>query len=185
EEVLPKPSVNPIENDLSRNALPYATALAGACPRLAPSANVLPPEHRRSSSRAILIPTLILAALLLSLAGGMWAWSSYADRKYLAGLNAEIARLEPAAARAMALDRQIGKARAQTQLLDRFRAQTRLDLDALNELTRIIEPPAWTSVIDLSRDMARITGEAPDASPLVKLLDSSPFFENSAPDFIN
>src|ERR1041384_6246439 len=32
EEVLPGPAVNPIENDLSRNAMPYATALAGACP---------------------------------------------------------------------------------------------------------------------------------------------------------
>ena len=42
EAVLPKPDVNPVENDLSRNALPYATALAGACPRFAPSANVLP-----------------------------------------------------------------------------------------------------------------------------------------------
>jgi hypothetical protein len=185
EQVLPKPAVNPVENDLSRNALPYATALAGACPLLAPSANVLPPEHRRSSSRAILIPTLVLAGLLLLLAGGMFAWSKYTDSKYLASINAEIARVEPVANRAMALDRQIGKARAQTQQLDRFRAQTRLDLDALNELTRIIEPPAWTSVIDLSREMARITGEARDASPLVKLLDSSPFFENSAPDFIN
>ncbi len=61
EEILPKPSVNPVENDLSRNALPYATALAGACPRFAPSANVLPPEHRRLSSRAMLIPSLVLA----------------------------------------------------------------------------------------------------------------------------
>src|SRR5436305_1635726 len=185
EQVLPKPAINPVENDLSRNALPYATALAGACPFLAPSANVLPPEHRRSSSRAILIPTLVLAGLLLLVAGAMFGWSRYADKKYLAGINAEIARVEPAANRAMALDRQIGKARAQTQLLDRFRAQTRLDLDALNELTRIIEPPAWTSVIDLTREMARITGEAHDAAPLVRLLDSSPFFENSAPDFIN
>lgn len=185
EEILPKPAVNPVENDLSRNALPYATALAGACPFLAPSANVLPLEHRRSSSRAILIPTLVLAGLLLALAAFMFGWSRYADRKYLAGLNAEMARVEPVASRAMALDRQIGKARAQTQLLDRFRAQTRLDLDALNELTRLIEPPAWTSVIDLSREMARITGEARDAAPLVKVLDSSPFFENSAPDFIN
>jgi hypothetical protein len=32
EEVLPKPDVNPVENDLSRNALPYATALAGPVP---------------------------------------------------------------------------------------------------------------------------------------------------------
>src|SRR5262249_35286835 len=33
EQVLPHPEINPVENDLSRNALPYATALAGACPR--------------------------------------------------------------------------------------------------------------------------------------------------------
>ena len=106
--------------------------------------------------------------ILLAVAGGMFAWSSYADRRYLARLNAEIARLDPLAQRAAALDRQVGKTRAQTELLDRFRAQTRLDLDALNELTRIIVPPAWTSAINLNRDTARITGEAPDAAPLVE-----------------
>lgn len=185
EQVLPKPSINPVENDLSRNALPYATALAGACPLLAPSANVLPPEHRRSNSRAMLVPSLVLGALLLLLAGGLFAYRVYADRQYLAGLNAEAGRVEPAAARARTLERQIDKARAQTQMLDRFRAQTRLDLDALNELTRLIEPPAWTNMLQLNRETARITGEAQAAAPLLRILDSSPFFQNSAPDFIN
>jgi hypothetical protein len=185
QQVLPKPAANPVENDLSRNALPYATALAGACPRLAPSANVLPPEHRRSSSRAMLIPSLALGVLVLGLAIGLFVYRAYADRKYLAQLNAEIARIDPAAQRSRILERQIDKARLQTQQLDRFRAQTKLDLDALNELTKLVDPPAWTNVIDLTRDMARITGEAPAASPLVKILDSSPFFENSGPDWIN
>jgi hypothetical protein len=185
EEVLPKPVVNPVENDLSRNALPYATALAGACPLFAPSANVLPPEHRRSNSRAMLAPSLVLGALLLILAGGLFGYRAWVDRKYMAELNAEAAKVEPAAARARAIERQIDKARAQTQMLDRFRAQTRLDLDALNELTKLIEPPAWANMIDLNREMARITGEAQAAAPLVKILDSSPFFQNSAPDSIN
>jgi hypothetical protein len=184
EQVLPKPAVNPVENDLSRNALPYATALAGACPRVAPSANVLPPEHRRSSSRAMLVPSLVLGVLLLLLAGGLFGYRAYADRKYLAQLNAEIARIEPQAQRARNLEREIDRSRAQALLLDRFRAQTRLDLDALNELTHLIEPPSWASVINLNREMARITGEAQAAAPLVKILDSSPFFQNSAPDFI-
>src|SRR4029079_8211324 len=77
EQILPKPALHPVENDLSRNALPYATALAGACPRLAPSANVLPPEHRRSSSRAMLIPSIVLAVLLLGLAGGVRGGSGW------------------------------------------------------------------------------------------------------------
>jgi hypothetical protein len=185
EQVLPKPAVNPVENDLSRNALPYATALAGACPFLAPSANVLPPEHRRANSRAMLIPSIVLGVLLLAFAGGLYGYRVFADRKYLAALNAEIARIEPAAMRARTLERQTDKARAQTVMLDRFRSQTRLDLDALNELTRILEPPVWTTMIQLNRETARVTGEAPAAAPLVKILDSSPFFQNSAPDYIN
>jgi hypothetical protein len=185
EEVLPKPSLNPVENDLSRNALPYATALAGACPRLAPSANVLPAEFRRSDSRAILIPTLILAGILAVVAGSMFLWSSYADRQYLARLNAEIARIEPIATRAAAVDRQIGKTRSQTELLDRFRTQTRHDLDALQELTTRLEPPVWTTAVDLNPDSVRITGEAPAAPPLIRIIDASPLFENSGIDWVN
>jgi Tfp pilus assembly protein PilN len=185
EEVLPKPSRNPIENDLSRNALPYATALAGACPFLAPSANVLPPEHRQSSSRAILIPTLILLTVLLAAAGAMWFWSSYADRQYLARLNAEIARIEPIATRAATIDRQIGKTRSQTELLDRFRTQTRHDLDALQDLTTRLEPPVWTTALDLNPDSVRITGEGPAAAPLVRIIDASPLFENTGIDWTN
>src|SRR5580658_2285364 len=185
EEILPKPSVNPVENDLSRNALPYATALAGACPRFAPSANMLPLEYRRLSSRAILIPSIVLAVAALLLIGGFWIYSSYADRKYLAALNAQIARLEPRAMRAAALDREFDRIRARVRLLDQYRSQTRNDLDALNEITRLLAPPIWTSNVDLRRDAVRFNGEGPQAAPLIKILDSSRFFENAVPDAVN
>jgi Tfp pilus assembly protein PilN len=184
EEVLPTPAVNPVENDLSRNALPYATALAGACPWLAPAANVLPIEFRRFSSHRAFLPTLVLAGLLLLVGGGMALYASWSQRQYLKKLDAEIARLEPRAERAAALDRSIDNARARTQLLDNFRGQTPNDLGALNELTRIIEPPAWTTSISLTRDTVRLTGEAPQAAALLKLLDSSPLFVNTTPDLL-
>jgi Tfp pilus assembly protein PilN len=179
EEVLPKPYANPVENDLSRNALPYATALAGACPRFAPAANVLPPEHRRFSSRTVFIPTIALAALLLLVAGAMAAYSAWSERRYLKKIGGEIAQLEPQARRAAALDREIDHMRARSQLLDQFRKQTRADLDALNEMTRLVEPPAWTNSIDLTRDTVRIGGETPQVAPLLKILDSSALFERS------
>jgi hypothetical protein len=179
EDLLPKPDMNPIENDLSRNALPYATALAGACPRLAPSANVLPPEHRRFSSRAVFVPTLILAAALLMVMGATAVYSAWADRQYMRELTVEISRWEPLAKRAAALDRDTEKVRARAQLLDRFRQQTHPDLDTLNELTRLVEPPAWTNMIDITRDTVRLGGEAPQVAPLIKILDSSPFFEGT------
>src|SRR5207245_6953559 len=122
--VLPKPGVKPPETDLSRNAMPYATALAGACPRLAPAANVLPPGHRRFSSRAVFIPTVVLGAILLLVAGFTAAYSAWADRQYLRKLNAEIAKSEPMAKRAAALDRETDRVRAPARLLDRFRHKT-------------------------------------------------------------
>ena len=184
EEVLPSPAVNPVENDLSRNARPYATALAGACPWLAPAANVLPVEYRKYSSHRAWLPTLVLAGLLVAAGGGMWGYVAWSQHQYLNRLNAEIARLEPRAQRAAAIDRSIDNARARTQLLDQFRQQTANDLGALNELTRLIEPPAWANSMSLTRDMVRLSGEAPQASPLLKKLDSSPLFVNTTPDLL-
>ena len=182
EDTLPQPGRNPVENDLSRNALPYATALAGACPRLAPSANVLPPEYRKFSSRAMFIPTLALAALLLACLAGAWAWSGASERAYLARLRAETAKLEPLQRRAQALDRQTADARARAQFLDRYRAQTRRDLDVLNDLTKLIEPPAWTSSVDIGRESVRLQGEAPQATSVYKIVSSSPLLPNARLD---
>ncbi|MGB7761738.1 MAG: hypothetical protein WBL61_18040 [Bryobacteraceae bacterium] len=182
EELLPRPTVNPVENDLSRNALPYATALAGACPRLAPAANVLPREYRRSSSRAMFVPAAVLAGLAAAALTAMIAWPKFEDRRYLKTLEAEIARVQPLALRAAALDRETERTRARTALLDQYRSRTRADLDALNELTRLVEPPAWTNTIELTRESARINGEAPQAAPLLKILDSSPLFRDSQMD---
>ena len=179
EDTLPKPDQNPVENDLSRNALPYATALAGACPRLAPSANVLPPEHRKFSSRAMFIPTIALAALLLACLAGGWVWSRAAERAYLARLRAETARLEPLQRRAQALDRQTADARARAQWLDRYRTQTRRDLDVLSDLTRLIEPPAWTTGVDITRDAVKLQGEAAQATSLFKIVNSSALLKNT------
>jgi hypothetical protein len=179
EQVLPKPAVNPVENDLSRNAMPYATALAGACPRLAPSANVLPLEFRRFRSRAVFVPTVILTAIVLLLAGGMVVYSRYADRQYLHELEAEIAKLQPQASRSAALERQSDNLIARRRLLDQFRGFTRYDLDTLNELTHLLEAPAWANSIDLSRDTLRMGGEAPQPTKLVPILDASPFFKDA------
>jgi hypothetical protein len=179
EEVLPKPAVNPITNDLSRNALPYAAALSGACPHLAPAANVLPQEYRQFNSRAVFVPTAVLAALLLLVAGSMAAYASWSEKQYLKQLDGEIAKLEPLHRRADAVDKEVDRDRARALLLDQFRKQTRMDLDALNALTHLLEPPAWSNSIDLARDSARISGEAPQAAPLLKILDTSPFFEKT------
>jgi Tfp pilus assembly protein PilN len=183
EEALPKPDWNPVENDLSRNALPYATALAGAFPRLAPAANLLPPEDRRFGSRVMWVPTVALAVLLAAILGGAAAWSRVAERQYLDRMHAEIANLMPLQQRAAALSREASHALSRAQWLDQYRSQTRRDLELLHELTRLIEPPAWTRSIDITRESVRLQGETPQATALWKILDSSRLFRNSKLDY--
>jgi len=178
EELLPAPAVNPVENDLARNALPYTAALASVSRRSA-TANLLPPDQRSASSRAMFIPTAVLASILLLLLGATLAYSAWEQRQYLRQIDTEIAQLEPEAKKAASLDRAIDRARNRTRLLDEFRGRTRADLEALNELSRLLPASAWTNMVELMRDSATLVGEAEQAAALLKVLDASPYFQGS------
>jgi Tfp pilus assembly protein PilN len=182
EEALPQSEGNPADLDFSRSAMPYATALAGAFPRLAPTANLLPPEDRRYGSRVMWVPTVVLALVLAAILGGAAAWSRVSQRRYLDSLHDQIATLAARQQRAAALARETAHDLARAQFLDQYRAQTRRDLDLLHELTRLIESPAWTRSIDITRDSVRLTGETPQATALWKILDTSHLFRNSKLD---
>jgi len=180
DHILPAPRNNPITNDLARRPLPYATALAGACPWLASTANLLPREHRQSNSRSMYLPTIVLGSALLLLAGTLAAHSAISEHQYLKELESAIASLEPQAKRAAVLDGKTARAQNRVRLLDEFRGRTKADLDSLNELTAIVAPPAWTGMIELTPDAATIAGETDQAAPLLKVIDASPYFQNSA-----
>ena len=179
DRILPVPRTNPVNNDLARRALPYATALAGACPWLGAAANVLPAEHRQSNSRTMFIPTAILGALFLLVTGSVLAHSAIENRRYLSVLEAEVAKIEPQARHAAALEAEFVRGQNRVRLLDEFRGRTKADLDTLNALTTLLPPTTWASMIDLTPDAATIGGEAEQAAPLLKLLDNSPYFQNS------
>ncbi|MGA2325296.1 MAG: hypothetical protein ABSH05_03325 [Bryobacteraceae bacterium] len=177
--LLPAPTAAPAGYDSSREALAYAAALAGACPRLALPLNLLPPEHRTSTSRVMFVPTAVLAFLLLLVLLGLASITPLEDRKYQAALEREIARWEPQARKAGALDRAIDQARARVGLLDGFRQRTKADLDALADLTRLLQPPTWVTALEMNRNSAVLSGQAEQAAPLLKLIDGAPQFQGS------
>jgi len=179
EELLPAPIAAPEGIDLSRTALPYATALASAVPQPALSLNLLPKDQRQTTSRLRYVPSAALAAIALLLGIAVFAYPRYADRRYLGLLQAQIQKLEPRAKQAIALDRQIAVTRNRTQVLDDFRQQTKTDLDAVREMTQLLHPPAWLNSLQMTREQVNIGGEAEQASTLLKLLDSSKYFQNS------
>jgi len=184
DRLLPRPAVFPADHDPSgaefgQHALPYATALTSACPWLSLNSNLLPLEERRSSSRLRYVPTAVLASILALLIGALGAQSRYEDGRYVETLQQEIRSLEPQARAVEAADRAITARRARTQLLDDTRGRSKADMDALNELTRLLAPPAFLSAMDLTRTTIQLSGEAEQAATLLKVVDESPLFGGS------
>ena len=177
-----EPETVPVNLDELLNvtpALPYAAALDSACPLMALPLNLLPADLRPASSGWLWIPSAGLAAAVLLLAVALGFFPRYDNTRYLASLNAEIARIAPAANRSSALDRQIEAARRNTVLLDQLRARTKSDMDVLAEMTRILPPPAWLNLLDITRTQVTLAGETAQAAPLLQTIDASPLFQGS------
>jgi hypothetical protein len=160
-------------------ALPYAAALAGACPHLFLPVNLLPAELRASSSRALWIPTAVAAGLVLMAAAALAAYPKIEDHRYLRSLNAEIEKIKPQAMLAAKLDKDIDTARQRTFLLDQVRRRTKTDIDVIGEMTKILPPPIWLNTLEITRAQVTVAGETDQAAPLLKQIDASPFFEAS------
>jgi hypothetical protein len=160
-------------------ALPYAAALASACPRLCLPLNLLPAEQRQTSSPMVWVPSTALGVLVLLAAGATTALPGFENRRYLRELAAEVAKVQPAAARSAALDREIDVTRKRTVLLDSFRARSKADMDVLAEMTRLLAPPAWLTSLELNGQQVAVTGETDQAALLLKAIDASPQFESS------
>jgi Tfp pilus assembly protein PilN len=178
-ELLPKWAMAPEDTDfseagVSRLALPWAAALAAACPRLGTPVNLLPLELRTLSSRAAYVPTIILGVILVLLTGALLLRRSWMEQRYSGLLAGEQQRLEPRAKQVALLDKQIADASERMQLLDGYRKQTKTNLDIVLELTQTLPAPAWVMSLQIDPKQVIIAGETEQADSLLKKLDASP-----------
>lgn len=160
-------------------ALPYAAALASACPRLALPLNLLPVERRDYSPRRLWILPALLSAIVVALAIALWMLPGFERQRYLNSLNREIALVQPRAERAARLEREAATLRDRTLLLDGFRQRAKSDMDVLAEMTKIMAPPTWLNSLEVTRTQVIAGGETDQAAPLLKIIDASPLFESS------
>jgi Tfp pilus assembly protein PilN len=178
--LLSSPRRAPADGGIDRSfVLAYMAATAAAVPRRTLPTNLLPAALRVSSSRLIYVPTLALGLLTIIGLVALALYGRYEDQKLLKSLDAEIARLEPRARLVASLDQRTEQTRARVQMLDAFQSQTKADLDALRETTRLIPAPAWVNLLELTRQSLLISGEAEQATGLLKALDGSAHFQNS------
>jgi len=175
-DALPKPAGDATPTFV----MAWAAGLAGARSHGGKFANLLAPERRSSHDRIqYILPGILGLVLLLALVVAFGVVPAIEERRYQQELNQAIRSLEPAALRVQNLEKRIGVDRSRIMALDDLRRRPQADLDILNELTRLLPPPVWTSAVEIFPDSVVISGEADQAAPLLKILDSSPFFQNS------
>jgi Tfp pilus assembly protein PilN len=158
---------------------PYAAALSSACPLLSEELNLLPLELRQGRSAWQWVPTVALGTAVALSAIGLALLPGYRNGSYLGTLTKEIAKVQPLAMRASAMDKEIEVTRARTLLLDNLRKKAKSDLDVLGAMTKLLEPPTWLQSLDMSATGVSVTGETDQAPPLLKVIDESPLFEGS------
>lgn len=157
----------------------YAAALTSACPIISGSLNLLPAELRQGRSAWQWVPTVALGAAVLLAAIGLALFPRLFNGSYMGTLTQEISKVQPLAARASAMDKQIETARARTLLLDNLRRNSKNDMDVLASLTGLLTPPTWLQTMDVSATQVSVAGETDQAEPLLKTIDESPLFEKS------
>ena len=178
---LPQPVAQPESYDPSRACLSYAAALAGASPLRPLSLNLLPREQRQSASRLRYVPTAVLG-IALSCCCWSRCWripaiptvtiSDWCKRR--SGSSIRWRKRRPRWS-VKPLTRAIAPKRS--TISGNKPAQ---DLDALNELTHLLAPPAWLNSLQLTRTSVNITGQTDQAAALIKLLDGSRQFQGSS-----
>ena len=128
-----------------------------------------------SNSRAVFVPTMVLAGVLLLLAGAMLGYSQWSERQYLKpAWSAEIAKLEPLRKRADALDQ---RDRAHARAGATAGGVPQADAQGSGRVERTDPSDGAADVeqnTEIARDTVRLDGEAPQAAPLVQILDASP-----------
>lgn len=182
--LLPLSTAAPDGADLSDQARSlrapaYAAALAAASLHLGEPLNLLPSALRRGASKALYVPTLALCVLLAAALAGMAFQGRILERRHMDRLHAEIQRLEPAAKRLEASDRETAAMAQRIQLIDSFRKRAHADLEALKEVNRLLPPPAFVQQLLIESGTVSVAGEADQAEALLKKFDESPLFRDT------
>ena len=141
--------------------------------------NLLPEERRESSSALRWAAPVVLGVAVALLAAAFAALPSWSRHRYLQKLESQIAQANPRAARSNQLDKQIEAVRRRTEFLDDFRRQSKSDIDLLAELTKVLPPPTWLNLTEISPRQVSIAGETDQAEPLLKVLNGSALLEGS------
>ena len=143
----------------------------------APAANLVPDELRPRPFPWPMVATAALALLTFGIGATIPAVAFVRDRRALAALEANIARLAPEVQRAERLAGEVERARRELATLRAFDGEGLHPLPVLRELTDALPADAWLTNLSVDKNGLELGGFANAAAQLIPLLEASPALE--------
>jgi len=162
---------------LENSSLPTLAVALERAGRKLPAANLLPDDLRPRPFPWPVATTAALALLALGIGAAIPAVTFVKERRALASLDADIARLAPAVQRAERLSADVERARRELTTLRSFQEQGLHPLPLFRELTDTLPADAWLTNLSIDRNGLELGGFANAASQLIPLLEASPNLE--------
>lgn len=183
-----QPEISSPSFRLKEHFVAYAAALGALQVRLPllPSGaglrwNLLPAAYRVRRSHWAQATAVALAALVAVLALAWPATNAIQDQLYLSWLNRQIQGLAPRVQYVEKLDNRQKETLARLELLERQRSSISRQLEAWQELTRLLPNTVWLTSMQMNANQVLIVGQADTAGGLLQLLSQSSHFEQ--PEF--
>ncbi len=154
---------------------PAAVNVANAEPN---SINLLPEEKRPSKSKSLPRINLALTGLLLVLVAAAVLLPLWQKRSVVIDLMSKVAVEQRQAEVVLALRQQLDKAIKASEFLIKEKQEFPATVELLYELTRLLPDGTWLQQLKFTRTDLDIRGESTEASALIGLLETSPYFKN-------
>ena len=152
------------------DATALGLAISGTTRALPSRSNLIPAEQRVIADRPSLIPTLVLAALLLILGISAYTHDYFQQQRLLGQIRDEVRVLQPQVDAAMAVRDQITERRGQLEELQSMMNGRQRILSILQDLTERIPETSFLQNLNVRGERVSLTGFSDSASTLLKVL---------------
>ncbi len=135
--------------------------------------NLIPASRRKVGQKASLVPTVILAILMIVLAIGVGTRGYLQQQRLLAAVTQEVERLQPRVEEAMAARQTLQDRALVADELVQIMDSRQSVLAILRELTEKIPEDSYLQSINIQRGKVNLTGFSDSASSLITVLSDS------------
>ena len=141
--------------------------------------NLLPQDRRRSKRINVKTLNLALTALLALLLAAAITIPIVQKNRAIAAVEAQIQAAAAEAREGAALRQDLEKMAAASQFLVEKKATDLMMVEVIDEISRILPDHTWIARLDVSGNEVQIQGQSSASSSLIRIVESSPWFENA------